>query len=119
MTIGELQDQLKDIPRDHEIYFSAHPGLTFYRIKRRDDKSAQMEFAENVYKDEHGKWHVDDPEDSTPLDPHREKYTGQVKNHAELRRQPLSTNVTTFGAVLLVSLIFFLIKSFPRIRTGV
>jgi hypothetical protein len=35
------------------------------------------------------------------------------------RGQPLSTVVTTFGAVLLVSLIFFLIESFPRIRTGV
>jgi hypothetical protein len=35
-----------------------------------------------------------------------------------VRRKP-NTTVTTFGAVLLVSLIFFLMQSIPRIRNGV
>jgi hypothetical protein len=36
-----------------------------------------------------------------------------------VRRQPPNTVITTFGAGLLVSLIFFLMQSFPRIRNGV
>jgi hypothetical protein len=59
MTIGELQDQLARYPRHYEIYFSAHPGLTFYRLKQRGDASVQVEFAENIWKDEDGVWHVD------------------------------------------------------------
>ena len=56
MTMGELQDQLAKYPRDYEIFFSAHPGLKFYRLKQRGEKSVQMEFAGNVYKDTDGKW---------------------------------------------------------------
>jgi hypothetical protein len=77
MTIGELQDWLGKFSRDYEIFFSGHPGLKFYRLKQRGDKLVQMEFAENVYKDEHGKWCVDDPEDFIPLGPNRPEYTGQ------------------------------------------
>jgi hypothetical protein len=36
-----------------------------------------------------------------------------------VRRQPPNTIITTFGAGLLVSLIFFLMRSFPRMRKGV
>jgi hypothetical protein len=66
MTIGELQDQLAKFPRDYEIFFSAHPGLKFYRLKQRRDKTVQMEFAQNVWKDEDGKWNVDNVEDAFP-----------------------------------------------------
>jgi len=77
MTIGELQDQLAKFPRDYEIFFSSgEPGLTFFRLKQRGDKLVQMDFDEKVWKDEKGKWHVDDPDDFVPSDPHRES-TGQ------------------------------------------
>ncbi len=60
MTIGELKDTLKGWPDDYEIFFGC-PELEFYRLKQRGDKLVQLEFSQNIYKDnETGKWHVDE-----------------------------------------------------------
>jgi hypothetical protein len=59
MRVDELKKRLAEIPDDWEIYFSAHPGLTFCGLKVRGDKLVQMQFNEVVWKDDDGVWHVE------------------------------------------------------------
>lgn len=56
ITIGELRERLAGIPEHFTIDFG---GLTFYRIKRRDETHVQMEFGQSVYLDEAGNVVVD------------------------------------------------------------
>ncbi len=47
IELGELLDQLKDLPRDTRVSFS---GLDFYRVKKRGDNLIQIEFSQSVYR---------------------------------------------------------------------
>jgi hypothetical protein len=58
MTIGKLKRALEAYPDDFTIYFGC-PELQFYRLKQQGEKSVQLEFDQNIYKDE-GVWYVDD-----------------------------------------------------------
>jgi hypothetical protein len=59
MTVGEFKDLLKGWPDDCEIQFGGTPDLEFYRFERRGENLVQLEFNQNVWKDEAGEWHVD------------------------------------------------------------
>jgi hypothetical protein len=47
MTVGELIEALKEVPRETKIRFQG--GLSFYRFKRRGEDLIQVEFNEPVY----------------------------------------------------------------------
>ncbi|MDD1002418.1 hypothetical protein [Pseudomonas sp. TNT2022 ID642] len=47
MTVGELVEALREVPRDTKIRFQG--GLSFYRFKRRGEDLIQVEFNEPVY----------------------------------------------------------------------
>ena len=65
ITVGDLVRQLQAFPADTEVTFSG--GLHFYRLKVRAPNNVNVEFAENVYQTETGKWMVEgDP--SAPRD---------------------------------------------------
>ena len=52
IPISQLLQELSGLPADCEISFS---GLTFYRVKQRGEKLAQIEFAQQVFLDEQGR----------------------------------------------------------------
>lgn len=56
ITVGDLKRDLAALPDHYTLDFS---GLTFYRIKLRGPTHAQVEFGQNVYRDESGRVHVD------------------------------------------------------------
>lgn len=45
-TVGDLRSALELYPDDWELTFQE--GLTFHRVKKRDDKMAQIEFNEVI-----------------------------------------------------------------------
>lgn len=47
MTVGELIEALREVPRDTKIRFQG--GLSFYRFKRRGEDLIQIEFNEPVF----------------------------------------------------------------------
>ncbi len=51
MTIGELKEYLEGYPNNHKIIFG-DDALTFNRLKRRGPKLVQLEFNEDVYRNE-------------------------------------------------------------------
>jgi len=51
ITVGELIEQLRRFDEKDELFMG---GLSFYRLKKRDDKLVQIEFNESVYFDESG-----------------------------------------------------------------
>lgn len=51
VTVGELREQLEGYSEDAELYMG---GLQFYRLKRRGEKLVQLEFNQQVYRDEDG-----------------------------------------------------------------
>lgn len=51
ITVGKLRQELRLWKDDDLICFS---GLTFSRVKRRGEHLAQLEFTEQVYRDESG-----------------------------------------------------------------
>ncbi|MBX3390379.1 MAG: hypothetical protein KF691_13095 [Phycisphaeraceae bacterium] len=53
---AELKRRLESVPDDWDVLFA--DGLEFFRFKRRGETLIQIEFNQNVFKDEHGKWHV-------------------------------------------------------------
>lgn len=54
-TVGDLIRELRVFSDDCEVEFS---GLDFYRFKMRGDKLLQIEFNQQVYRDDDGKVHV-------------------------------------------------------------
>jgi hypothetical protein len=62
ITVGKLISELKSAPIDALVVFGGeHPfGLEFYRVKMRGEKLTQIEFNQQVYRDEKGEWVVDD-----------------------------------------------------------
>lgn len=52
ITVGDLRERLSGFPDSMEIMFSG--CLTFYRIKQRGDNLLNMEFNEQIYRDEDG-----------------------------------------------------------------
>ena len=53
MTIGELKEYLEGYPNNHNIIFG-DDALTFNRLKRRGPKLVQLEFNEDVNRNEKG-----------------------------------------------------------------
>ena len=51
ITVGELIEQLKIFPPDAQLCFNE---LDFNRLKSRGDKLVQVEFCQQVYKNEEG-----------------------------------------------------------------
>jgi hypothetical protein len=48
ITVGDLREQLKVFPDDAELSFS---GVRFYRLKDRGNSVVQLEFQEQVYRE--------------------------------------------------------------------
>ncbi len=59
ITVGELIRHLSAYPDDYTIDFA---GLTFHRVKQRDETHVQMEFNQQVYLDDAGRVVVDNLE---------------------------------------------------------
>ncbi|QDU52162.1 hypothetical protein [Gimesia panareensis] len=57
MTVREFKRLVERLPDDHNLIFSN--GLNFYRFKQRGEKLTQLEFGENIYRDENGHWCID------------------------------------------------------------
>lgn len=57
LTVGELIEQLRLFDAKDEVSFSG--DLDFYRLKKRDESLVQVEFNQNVYRDENGEWKVE------------------------------------------------------------
>ncbi len=55
ISVGQLRQELAGYPDDFEISFS---GLDFYRVKTRGPKLLQIEFNQQVYRDDEGRVHV-------------------------------------------------------------
>jgi hypothetical protein len=51
ITVGDLRRQLEGYPDDAELFFG---GLRFYRLKSRGEKLVQLEFQEQVYREQDG-----------------------------------------------------------------
>ena len=60
ITVGDLKRQLSLFDDDIEISFS---GLTFYRLKMRGSKLVQIEFGQQVYRDDNGEVVVENVDD--------------------------------------------------------
>ena len=62
ITVGDLKQYLRVFDDDCEVSFS---GLTFYRLKGRGDKLVQIEFGQQVYRNDEGEVVVEnvDPKD--------------------------------------------------------
>jgi len=58
ITVGMLIEHLKAHDPDCKVAFGG--GLEFYRTKQRGPELVQIEFNQNVWKDDRGNWHVDD-----------------------------------------------------------
>ena len=58
MTVGELRSHLEGWPDDYEITFGG--CLDFYRLKGRGATLVDMEFNQTVYRDDEGKYHIDE-----------------------------------------------------------
>lgn len=56
ITIGELKAHLDSYPDNYSLSFS---GLDFFRLKQRGETRVNMEFNQQVYRDESGNVHVD------------------------------------------------------------
>jgi len=52
ITVGMLIEQLSIFDKDSEVDFS---GLDFYRLKQRGPNLVQVEFNQQVYRDDQGK----------------------------------------------------------------
>ena len=52
ITVGEFKQQLELYSDEAILYFS---GLDFYRLKLREENYVQVEFNQQVYKDDQGK----------------------------------------------------------------
>jgi hypothetical protein len=59
ITVFELKAELNVFPNDMEIDFS---GLDFYRLKQRGDNLVQVEFNQQVYRNQEGNVVVDNLE---------------------------------------------------------
>jgi len=57
LTVGCLKDAIAGLDDDCEIGLG---GLTFYRIKKRGENLAQMEFNEQVYVNDLGRIVIDE-----------------------------------------------------------
>lgn len=58
ITVGDLIRQLQGHNPDHEVSFSGG-DLEFYRLKQRGPTTVQIEFNQNVWREDNGTWHVD------------------------------------------------------------
>lgn len=58
ITVGDLIEQLRGYDPNHEVMFSGGQ-LEFYRLKQRGPKLVQVEFNQNVWREDNGTWHVD------------------------------------------------------------
>lgn len=56
ISVRDLITMLANCPQEAEVYFG---GLDFSRVKRRSENCIQIEFEQQVYKDEHGDVHID------------------------------------------------------------
>ncbi|MEN4919697.1 hypothetical protein ABE485_13555 [Achromobacter spanius] len=63
ITVGMLIEHLKVYDPECELAFSG--GLEFYRTKQRGPDLVQIEFNQNVWRDEKGVWRVDDVDASS------------------------------------------------------
>jgi len=56
ISVGELKQHLSVYPDDFQLSFG---GLTYYRLKTRDENLVLMEFDQLVYVDDDGNVQVD------------------------------------------------------------
>ncbi len=59
VTVGDLKRQLDSYPESAELHMG---GLQFYRLKRRGDDLVQLEFGQQVYRDQDGEIVVEEVE---------------------------------------------------------
>jgi hypothetical protein len=56
LTVGELKQHLAGFEDDREIFFGSEENvLTFNRLKQRGKKLLQVEFIQDIYRDQTGK----------------------------------------------------------------